>query len=168
MEFTLREARPEDAPALTAVHVRCWKQTYASMLPDGFFTEQYEASRLTQWQRVLTDPECRSVLAEDRAGNVVGLAMTAAPFGEHSTGLPVARQLYNLYVLSQAHGTGVGQALFDAVLGAQSAVLWVADQNARAIAFYRRNGFEMDGFTITDPKIPGLTEARMQRPATMS
>lgn len=49
------------------------------------------------------------------------------------------------------------------LLGTAPAVLWVAQGNARAIAFYRRNGFAPDGTTMTDPAIPGITEVRMLR-----
>ena len=34
----------------------------------------------------------------------------------------------------------------------------------RAIAFYRRNGFELDGAATTDPGAPGIVEVRMVRP----
>ncbi|WP_439688481.1 GNAT family N-acetyltransferase [Curtobacterium sp. SP.BCp] len=52
-----------------------------------------------------------------------------------------------LYVLARAHGSGAGQALLDAALGHRSASLWVAEDNPRAQAFYRRNGFTVDGAT---------------------
>lgn len=40
---------------------------------------------------------------------------------------------------------------------------WVAKENPRAIAFYRRNGFELDGAEQTDPGAPSITDARMVR-----
>jgi hypothetical protein len=43
---------------------------------------------------------------------------------------------------------------------AESAVLWVADPNPRAHAFYRREGFEPDGGQATDF---GVREIRMVR-----
>ncbi len=161
--FTLRAAGPADARELTRVQVLCWKQTYSAMLPAGFFTPEHEASRLAQWRRVLADPACQVALAEGSDGGLLGFAMAAKPFGEAAAGLPVGRQLYSLYVLAEHHGTGAGRALLDAVLGTAPAVLWVAQGNARAIAFYRRNGFAPDGTTMTDPAIPGITEVRMLR-----
>lgn len=48
-----------------------------------------------------------------------------------------SQQLYVLYVLAAEHGTGVGAALLDAVVHpGESVVLWVADPNPRAQAFY--------------------------------
>jgi ribosomal protein S18 acetylase RimI-like enzyme len=57
----------------------------------------------------------------------------------------------------------VGQALLDATLGTDPAMLWVAKENPRAIAFYRRNGFRFDGAEQIDPHAPRITDARMVR-----
>jgi ribosomal protein S18 acetylase RimI-like enzyme len=65
-------------------------------------------------------------------------------------------------VLAAHHGTGIGQTLLDEVLGSGPAQLWVAKQNPRAIAFYRRNGFAFDGAEQTDESTD-ITEARMLR-----
>ncbi|MEP7765155.1 hypothetical protein [Sanguibacter sp. 25GB23B1] len=43
------------------------------------------------------------------------------------------------------------------------AMLWVAKQNPRAVAFYRRNRFELDGAEQIDPGAPMITDARMVR-----
>jgi ribosomal protein S18 acetylase RimI-like enzyme len=57
------------------------------------------------------------------------------------------------------YGTGVGQALLDTVLGEEPAIVWIAEQNERAQAFYRKNKFELDGAT----KFDGISEVRMLR-----
>jgi ribosomal protein S18 acetylase RimI-like enzyme len=68
-----------------------------------------------------------------------------------------------LYLLAAAQGSGAGSALLDAVLDEdEPAVLWVADPNPRAQAFYRRHGFRPDGIEKTES---GVRELRMQRPA---
>ncbi|WP_258369928.1 MULTISPECIES: N-acetyltransferase [unclassified Curtobacterium] len=54
-------------------------------------------------------------------------------------------ELTMLYVLARAHGGGAGQALLNATLGGRPASLWVAANNPRARAFYRRNVFTPDG-----------------------
>lgn len=51
-----------------------------------------------------------------------------------------------------------------AAIGEEPAFLWVLDGNQRAIAFYRRHGFELDGVTKMDP-VAGL-ELRMVRRQT--
>ena len=72
-----------------------------------------------------------------------------------------ARQLYVLYVYAADHGTGAGRALLEAVIApAESAVLWVADPDPRAQAFYRKHGFVPDGTAQIED---GVREIRMVR-----
>ncbi|MCH8564241.1 hypothetical protein LTH96_00615 [Nesterenkonia sp. LB17] len=42
--------------------------------------------------------------------------------------------------------------------------LWVAKQNPRAMAFYRRNGFRCDGTEKRDPGASAITDIPMVRP----
>ena len=58
---------------------------------------------------------------------------------------PVELELYAVYVRRLWYGTGVGQALTEAVIGDRPACLWVLETNLRARAFYARNGFRPDG-----------------------
>ena len=71
-------------------------------------------------------------------------------------------ELEGLYVLEAHHGTGVGQALVDAVIGDRPAYLWVLADNPRAQAFYRRNGFTPDGASKFD-ELWQVTELRFVR-----
>lgn len=96
------------------------------------------------------------VRVADSGDELIGFAMS----GISDDGMP---QLYMLYVVARHHGTGIGQRLFEAVIPSGAAVLWVAMENPRAIAFYHRNGFEFDGAEQTDPGTPGIVEARMVR-----
>jgi ribosomal protein S18 acetylase RimI-like enzyme len=78
-----------------------------------------------------------------RGDEVVGIAMSGPPRDAMAAW---ARQLYVLYVYASDHGTGAGRALLEAVTDpVESAVLWVADPNPRAQAFYRKHGFVPDG-----------------------
>lgn len=42
-------------------------------------------------------------------------------------------------------------------------MLWVLDENPRAIAFYRRNGFEPDGAEKNDRDYGDIREIRLVR-----
>ena len=61
------------------------------------------------------------------------------------------------------HGSGTGQALLDAAVGDRPAFLWTAEDNPRAQAFYRRNGFIADGARKIEPEWENLAEIRMVR-----
>jgi GNAT superfamily N-acetyltransferase len=118
------------------------------------------AARERFWTAALTDEryrENRAAVAE-RNGDLVGIAMSGPPLEATTTW---TRQLYVLYVHAADHGTGAGRALLEAVLDpAEPAVLWVADPNPRAQAFYRKHGFVADGTTQVED---GVREVRMVR-----
>jgi len=169
--LSLRRPSFADAGPIAVVHVESWREAYGHLLPDGFFDEAHAHSRVTMWTSILTESraEWSVQVAEDDRG-IVGFAMAGpslGPMAGPSLGpaedVPRLRQLYSLYVLASHHGTGIGQALLDAVLNGGPATLWVARENPRAIAFYRRNGFEADGAERVDPAVRQLTGARMVR-----
>jgi hypothetical protein len=68
-----------------------------------------------------------------------------------------------LYVLGYFHGSGAGQSLPEAVLGKETAQLWVAQDNPRAHRFHRRNGFLPDGIEKINDHTNDLREVRMIR-----
>lgn len=166
MSFTLRKPVADDAVELAALHVECWKQTYTELLPQGFFSTEHAEHRLNLWQRILADPNPAFSLAVacNEQEDLICFSF-AAPCTKDSVDVPagIDRQLYNLYLLNDQHGSGAGQALLDAALGDQPALLWVAEQNPRAIAFYQRNGFSFDGQVLDDPTAPLITDLRMVR-----
>lgn len=156
----IRPPRVAEADDVAALHVRTWQETYADVLPVGYIDDGHREMRRRMWRHVLSlaDDE-RRVRVADVDGEMVGIGMA----GPSDPGAPRDRQLYLIYVLAAHHGTGVGQALFDAVLGDAPAMLTVAKGNARAIAFYTRQGFAFDGEEHVDPATPRLIEARMVR-----
>jgi hypothetical protein len=80
--LSVRPARIEDAPAIAAVHVRSWQETYrglmsAKILDDPRFVSRHERF----WNAVLSDdqrPENRVAVAE-HDGQIVGIAFSGAP-----------------------------------------------------------------------------------------
>ncbi len=164
MTFTLRAPVPADAEEIAALHVSTWQETYTELLPEGFFDEAHIEGRRRMWSRMLDAPRENVTIrvAEEEDGRIIGFAMSGPSVDTESPAVR-DRQLYMLYLVAAAHGGGAGQALLDGVLGDGPAQLWVAKENPRAIAFYRRNGFELDGLEMSDPGAPKLTDARMVR-----
>ncbi|MFC7405611.1 GNAT family N-acetyltransferase [Georgenia alba] len=158
--FAVRAPTPDDAAAMAEVHNTGWRETY-HQLPPRFYDDAALERRRQTWHRTLTEPRPgRTVRVGAVAGSVVGIAMSGPPLSGH----PVRDlELYALYVLAAHHGTGVGQALLDAVLGEEPAQLWVAEDNPRARAFYARNGFRPDGARKVDAGLDDLAEVRLVR-----
>jgi ribosomal protein S18 acetylase RimI-like enzyme len=146
---------------MARVHVRCWQETYRGLMPDAVLDDPgLLAVRERFWAAALTDErygENRVAVAE-RNGELIGIAMSGPPL---DAGTAWARQLYVLYVYAADHGTGAGPALLEAVVDPEEpVVLWVADPNPRAQAFYRKHGFVADGAAQVES---GVREIRMVR-----
>lgn len=159
--FRIRLADPNDAPGCAYVHHRSWVETYSELLPASHWDTDTLEQRTMSWQRLLDGGKV--VTLAESGEQVIGIAITntARERGDHD---PVRElELSCLYVLSAHHGSGVGQALLDAVLPpATPAQLWVAEHNPRARRFYERNGVTPDGALFTDDAL-GLDEIRLVR-----
>jgi ribosomal protein S18 acetylase RimI-like enzyme len=164
MTFVVRPAEIPDVERLAQLHVSTWQETYSHLLPAGFFDDAHTAMRRRMWTRILSDPRGDwTIRIAEVDGRAVGFAMSGPSVATGEQRPPRELQLFSLYVCASEHGTGIGQALLDETLGVDPAVLWVARQNSRAVAFYRRNGFEFDGTEKIDPTAPMITDARMIR-----
>jgi len=161
MTGLVRHAEAMDGAAIGRVHVECWREAYAHILSAELLGGLDPVARGEQWERFLAKPRPEhrvSVLEVD--GEIRGFAMSGPSVED-----PPVRdiQLYSIYQYASEHSTGSGQLLLDAVIGDAPAELWVAEHNPRAIAFYRRNGFELDGAQKTEPDWENLSEVRMVR-----
>ncbi|MCU1412540.1 MAG: hypothetical protein JWR04_3247 [Rhodoglobus sp.] len=159
MTFLIRPARPEDAPALARVNLEGWRETYSDILSPAFIAGFSEERLLEKWENGLNGDLADTVVAEVE-GEVRGYAAAGIPFMREK---PRDLQLYMIYQLASQHGSGSGRALLEAAIGDRPAFLWVARDNARAIAFYRRNGFEPDGAEGVFEEWENLAEIRMVR-----
>lgn len=158
MPFTIRIPTAADIPALARVHVQAWQEAYRGLFADAILDDPtFVARRERFWTAVLADDsERRRAALAEVDGEVVGLALSGP-----SETAGAQRQLYNLYLLADHHGSGAGAALLDAIVDPEDdVILWVADPNPRAQAFYLRQGFMFDGPVKVESDV---RELRMRR-----
>ncbi len=155
----------DDVDAMARVHVDGWRETYAGQLPAWAFDDDAVERRRQMWTSILTNPPrlTRRVAVATSNGHIGGIALADDPRDAADRAAGVEQELYVLYLLRAHHGSGLGQGLLDAVLDERSAMLWVAKANPRAQAFYRRNGFALDGTEMPDDDVPSFIECRMVR-----
>ena len=155
----VRGAVPDDAPDLARCHMACWREAYRPLLSgellDGLDVREFQV----RWEQRLADPH---------SGVVVGVVdqelVGFASSGPSRDEPPVRElELFALYTRAANHGSGLGQALLEALLGGGPCSLWVARDNVRARAFYRRNGFLPDGGRRVDADLEDLVEVRLVR-----
>jgi 2-phospho-L-lactate guanylyltransferase len=141
--IVVRQPRVADVPTIARVHVQSWREAYRGLFSDAILDDPGFVERRERfWTNVLADddgPRRAAVALID--GDIVGLALSGP-----SETADAERQLYCLYLLAAHQGTGAAAALLEAVVSAQDdVILWVADPNPRAQAFYRKQGFAPDG-----------------------
>lgn len=145
---TVRPATVDDAAEIGRVHVLAWQQTYWPLVEPGELDALSVDARAERWRAILARGV--AVWVAEAEGAVVGFGGIGG--GDHEE-QPRPLELGALYVLSDHHGTGAGQALLDAAIGDAPAFLFVADRNPRATRFYQRNGFVFDGATENHPLV---------------
>jgi L-amino acid N-acyltransferase YncA len=110
-------------------------------MPAEFLAALDQGRRETGWRTIIADGVTDVVVALD-GEKIIGWASAGSGRDESA---PAHCELEGIYVLASAYGSGAGQQLLDAAVGDDAAFLWMADDNPRAEAFHRRNGFERDG-----------------------
>lgn len=148
--YFVRDAAEADLEDVLTMKAAAWREAYGHLRDEGFFAaaEATLDRQVEHWRRLLAAGQ-RLWLAEDAGGRCVGMA-AAGPV-QHPPGPGVERggwpevQLYSLYVLSEAQGTGVADALLERAIGSGDCLLWVLTRNERARAFYSRHGFAAVG-----------------------
>lgn len=169
--YLVREPCLADVDACAELHVRIWRHTYRGIMADEVVEALSVEGFRPMWSSVATAYEQGTVAQDGRAfrvafveGEPVGFVMTGPALDEDA---PTPRQVWALNVAPEHQGTGLAQRLLDGALGEGPGYLWVAQGNDRAIRFYQRNGFVLDGSSALD-RHDGVTELRMVREADPS
>lgn len=184
LPYPITPLRPEDAAAYVHAHLVLLETTYAHLVGPDYARLRW-AERDDRVAEVLADitetAEAdaagrdalrRHLVAHNARGTLVGIACAGSRLQSWEeevlpgwTPPPTEWNLAHLYTMPGTQGTGLGQALLDAVLpGRHPAYLWVFAANSRAIRFYERNGFTDDGFhPSTGPSWGDVEMLRMVR-----
>jgi GNAT superfamily N-acetyltransferase len=155
-QVVLRPAISADIEAAARCHLACWREAYAGLIADDLLTAITRDLEwaIGVWRRML-DSDQTTTLAVD--GDVIVGFATTRPTPE--PGLDIALHLNAINLRRAYWRSDVGQKLLDAAI----ASLWVFRDNARARAFYARNGFTSDGAEQVEDFFGGLVEVRMVR-----
>lgn len=143
--------------------------------PDAFWTTYADVADRDEaaWRRAATGVLCLQVRDEDDIplGTLTVLLPAPAAAGEPAEFAPGDALVVAVYVVPEARGRGVGDALLRAAravareeLGATRLVLHVNELNEPARALYARHGFTPTGATLAHPRQPGVRELELARP----
>ena len=134
----------DDALGIATVHVRTWQTAYAGILGAEFLGELSIEARAARWQDILQRRDSQTLVARQATGIVGFVSHGRWRDAPDDIG---AGEIWAIYVVPEAWGTGVGRALLDAgvrelrAAGRRSVFLWVLERNDRGVRFYERFGF---------------------------
>lgn len=136
-------AEIEAAARLVVAVVReSYGRIVSAAVVDAMTSEDYVVPRIhTWWQATLSG--ARIWLAQRTTDeNLVAMAYAD---DSDDPDAPTLLELKMLFALDEAKGSGLADELLQTAIGNSPAFLWTLSGNDRAIGFYRRHGFALDG-----------------------
>ena len=144
LTISIRQARAEDAGALSGVFDAAWREAYQGVIPP-LALERMIARRGPAWW-LATVGRGRPLVVLDVGETVAGYVS----YGRcRDRSLPAEGELDELYLAPEYQGLGFGKRLFKAVRNdlsdrnASRVAVWSLADNDRARAFYERLGGRM-------------------------
>jgi ribosomal protein S18 acetylase RimI-like enzyme len=137
----IRRAESPDAEAITAVHDAAWRYAYDGMIPAKELARIVARRGPLWWDRAIR--RGTAILVIEVGGTICGYA-TFGP--NRARNLVQKGELYEIYLLPEYQGVGLGSRLFLAArremsrFGFDSVVVWALADNEQACRFYRNAG----------------------------
>jgi L-amino acid N-acyltransferase YncA len=153
--FTIRDAKLEDASGIAKIHVETWQCAYKGQIPDSYLQSLSVEKRTERWKDILSNPKDNShtlVAVED--GQVLGFCSVSHCRDEDMPS--EVGELWAIYVDANKMGKGVGTALMGKGIeylieqGYKKATLWVLTSNEKTRKWYESKGWKVEGKTKTE------------------
>jgi ribosomal protein S18 acetylase RimI-like enzyme len=141
LSIEVRRAEPNDACAVADVHRASWLHTYSGLIPHKALLTMLERRGDAWWRRAASGPS--TLLVVEIAGRIVGYATIGL---NRATALKQEGEIYELYLLPEFQGTGLGNYLFRECrnalgsLGLSGLVAWCLEDSDNAVTFFRATG----------------------------
>ena len=154
MAYQIRDAVPDDTPALAALKLATFRETFlvgfgVPSPPDDLAKFEAASYGVPRVLAELVDPAHRSWVVTDEGGELVAYAHVGPCKLPHPEVVEGDMELYQLYLRNSVQGAGLGRRLLELALGflgtARPVWLGVWSGNARALHVYAGHGFEQVG-----------------------
>ena len=132
----IRLAKPEDALGIRKAQKASWLDTYAHVIPKKVIQKKIVMTKdfVGRMRKGIKDKNSHNWVALE-GGKIIGFC--------HTQKSPIP-EIKAIYLLKKAWGTGVGHRLMDRAvkwLEPNDMIVWVEENNERAIKFYKKYGF---------------------------
>jgi ribosomal protein S18 acetylase RimI-like enzyme len=153
-EFSIRPATAADIPALAHITAEGWRASYDGVASAEWLASLNETELQEKWKNWFGAESWNVLYAEEQEGGAGFISfgkLKTPPPGSSPIRPPYAAEIYAIYLLPEARGTGLAIELMKQAALAlrekkvKSLCLWVVDKNARANAFYKKLGGERIG-----------------------
>jgi GNAT superfamily N-acetyltransferase len=141
LSIEVRRADTQDACAISHVHQQSWEQAYSGIIPHKPLSQML-SRRGEDWWRKTARGNATILLVEVEA-QVVGYATLGL---SRTRALPYDGEVFELYLLPQYQGTGLGSVLFGEArrlltsLGCSGIIAWCLEDSDIATGFFRSQG----------------------------
>jgi ribosomal protein S18 acetylase RimI-like enzyme len=139
--ISVRMAKPGDEAGIACVHDAAWRDAYRGVIPGRELERMVQRRGPSWWRQAIRSGSRLTVL--DFADTIAGYAS----YGRNRMpALRYAGEIFELYLMPEYQGVGLGQRMFQAARadllahGYPSFVVWALGGNDRAIDFYHRRG----------------------------
>jgi ribosomal protein S18 acetylase RimI-like enzyme len=136
-----RRAKREDSEAIAAVHDQSWQNAYSGMVPHTALNRMVQRRGAAWWATAIDRHTV--ILVLEIKGKLVGYATIGR---NRVKTLPFDGEVYELYLLPEYQGVGLGAHLFLSAMSElkrrslKGTVVWVLAENLPAIKFYQNAG----------------------------
>ena len=165
MDIIIKKMETDDEKRGKAyVHWKSWQEAYPGIVSQEFL-DNLSIEQCEKWAFDYPD----NTLVAKEGEKVVGFVAYGNNRWEDE--LEDSGEIYAIYILSDYYGTGVGEKLMQAGLDeipeCKKVAVRVLKENARAIKFYEKFGFQFDGAEYDDDTLQAK-EIRMVMNKTIS
>jgi ribosomal protein S18 acetylase RimI-like enzyme len=151
----IRKAEPRDARAIADVHHQAWRGAYSGIIPHRALNAMINRRGDDWWANAIR--KSATVLVVEIGGRVAGYATIGK---NRARELKQQGEIYELYLLPECQGIGLGSQLFSAArekladFGLKGMVVWALEDNVGALSFYEGAGGRdiAEGVEIFDQK----------------
>ena len=161
MSIAFDEPTLADVEEISRVHVHCWQESYAGLLPDEFLRDLPIDAKIVQWRQTISDPQVFKLVARD-AGRIVGFVSCGA--AREDAAKEADGEIFAVYILQAYHGRRIGRAFIAAAArfwlskGGRNLIVLSMVGNKQAAVFYEALGgvqvyegsFEIAGIPMAD------------------
>ncbi|MBN3820173.1 GNAT family N-acetyltransferase [Paraburkholderia sp. Se-20369] len=148
VQITLRHATTGDAQTIARLHTLSWQRAYRHILPANYLEHDAPGAHLSKWRAYFARPEAEWGMVRIAEVNGVAIGFASA---ENVQDPRYGALLDCLHILADYQGYGAGRQLIEAArawtreIGERTLHLFALEDNANAIAFYERYGWQFAG-----------------------